>query len=61
MYLSEESYMNTVLSRVQAFLPQIADSNDALSQRAQEDPSSVDIEHVEEGAERYIEMVRFHV
>ena len=61
MCLSEEGYTNTVLSRVQAFLPQIADSNDALSQRAQEDPSSVDIEHVEEGAERYIEMVRFHV
>ncbi|KIJ94530.1 hypothetical protein K443DRAFT_35520, partial [Laccaria amethystina LaAM-08-1] len=45
-----------LLSRVQAFLPQIADSNNALSQRAQEDPGSVDIEHIEEGAERYIEM-----
>lgn len=45
-----------VLSRVQAFLPQLEASNKALLRQAQEDPSSVDIENVE-GEENYIEMV----
>jgi len=44
-----------LLSRVQAFLPQLEASNKALLRRAQEDPSSVDIENVED-EENYIEM-----
>lgn len=51
--------MSAVLSRVQAFLPQLEASNKALLLRAQEDPSSVDIENVEEDEEHYIEMVLF--
>lgn len=46
-----------VLSRVQAFLPQLEASNALLSQRAQEDPDSINIEHIPEGMEQYIEMV----
>ncbi|KAG5642179.1 hypothetical protein DXG03_003442 [Asterophora parasitica] len=45
-----------LLSRVQAFLPQIEASNAALQQRLDNDPSSIDIENVEDGAEQYIEM-----
>ncbi|PPQ92581.1 hypothetical protein CVT25_007273 [Psilocybe cyanescens] len=45
-----------LLSRVQAFLPQLEASNALLSQRAQEDPNSVDIEHIPEGMDQYIEM-----
>ncbi|KAJ3507752.1 hypothetical protein NLJ89_g6128 [Agrocybe chaxingu] len=45
-----------LLSRVQAFLPQLEASNAILSQKMQEDPSSVDIEHISEGIDRYIEM-----
>jgi hypothetical protein len=47
-----------VLTRVQAFLPQMEASNILLSQRMQEDPTSVDIEHVPEGMDQYIEMVQ---
>jgi hypothetical protein len=47
----------TVLSRVQAFLPTLQASNALLVQRAQADPKSVDIEHIDEGMEQYIEMV----
>jgi hypothetical protein len=43
-----------VLSRVQAFLPQLQASNAIL---AQADPSSVDIENIQDDAQ-YIEMVR---
>ncbi|THU88753.1 hypothetical protein K435DRAFT_781923 [Dendrothele bispora CBS 962.96] len=45
-----------LLSRVQAFLPQMEASNALLTQKAQADPLSVDIEHVEDGVEQYIEM-----
>uniref|UniRef100_A0A0W0FB34 Uncharacterized protein n=1 Tax=Moniliophthora roreri TaxID=221103 RepID=A0A0W0FB34_MONRR len=45
-----------LLSRVQAFLPQIEASNAELAQRMEMDPKSVDIEHIAEGTERYIEM-----
>ncbi|PPQ72996.1 hypothetical protein CVT26_014512 [Gymnopilus dilepis] len=45
-----------LLSRVQAFLPQIEASNALLTQRMQEDPASVDIEHISEGSQQYIEM-----
>ncbi|KAF8181265.1 hypothetical protein BJ912DRAFT_979897 [Pholiota molesta] len=45
-----------LLSRVQAFLPQLEASNALLSQRAQEDPDSINIEHIPEGMEQYIEM-----
>ncbi|KIM40659.1 hypothetical protein M413DRAFT_446076 [Hebeloma cylindrosporum] len=45
-----------LLSRVQAFLPQMEASNTMLSQRMQDDPASVDIEHIPEGMDQYIEM-----
>jgi len=45
-----------LLSRVQAFLPEFEASNEILAQRVQNDPSSVDIERVEDDAEEYIEM-----
>ena len=51
----------SVLSRVQAFLPQIEASNALLTQRMQEDPASVDIEHISEGSQQYIEMVHFRI
>ncbi|KAJ3479107.1 hypothetical protein NLI96_g9297 [Meripilus lineatus] len=44
-----------LLSRVKAFLPEISSSNDELTRRAQEDPSSVDIENVTAGGS-YIQM-----
>ena len=48
------STSSTVLARVQAFLPAISASNEALSQAKPED---IDIENVPEGEEQYIEMV----
>jgi len=45
-----------LLSRVQAFLPEIEESNSLLAQRLKNDPKSVDIEHMEEGTDQYIEM-----
>ncbi|CED84304.1 Protein of unknown function DUF4598 [Phaffia rhodozyma] len=42
-----------LLSRLQAFLPQIASANEALASRAPED---VDIENVGEGESQYVEM-----
>ncbi|KAJ3799441.1 hypothetical protein GGU11DRAFT_777074 [Lentinula aff. detonsa] len=45
-----------LLSRVQAFLPQIEASNTILTQRAETDPQSVDMEQLEDDSERYIEM-----
>ncbi|KAK0239327.1 hypothetical protein EDD85DRAFT_951528 [Armillaria nabsnona] len=45
-----------LLSRVQAFLPQIEASNAILTQRVELDPKSVDIEHITEGTDQYIEM-----
>lgn len=49
--------LSTVLSRVQEFLPQMEASNAVLSRRARDDPQSIDIETIEEGAHQYIEMV----
>ncbi|KAI0354059.1 hypothetical protein OH77DRAFT_1426470 [Trametes cingulata] len=45
-----------LLSRVQAFLPELAASNAELVRRARENPESVDIENVGEDEEQYIEM-----
>lgn len=45
-----------LLSRVQAFLPQMEVSNAILTERAEADPQSVDMEQVEDDAEPYIEM-----
>ncbi|GLB44665.1 putative protein with domain of unknown function (DUF4598) [Lyophyllum shimeji] len=45
-----------LLSRVTAFLPALQASNALLEQRAQQDPKSVDIEHIDEGMGQYIEM-----
>ncbi|TCD64060.1 hypothetical protein EIP91_004568 [Steccherinum ochraceum] len=44
-----------LLSRVQAFLPEIAASNAQLELRARENPKSVDIENIRDG-ESYIQM-----
>jgi len=46
-----------LLSRVQAFLPQMEASNAILAQRAREDPNSVDIEHIPDRMDQYIEMI----
>ncbi|KAI0666433.1 hypothetical protein C8Q78DRAFT_1072385 [Trametes maxima] len=45
-----------LLSRVQAFLPELAASNAELARRAREDPESVDIENLGEDQQQYIEM-----
>ncbi|PPQ78594.1 hypothetical protein CVT24_002740 [Panaeolus cyanescens] len=45
-----------LLSRVQAFLPQLEASNNDLAQKAKADPSSIDIEHISDDMEQYIEM-----
>ncbi|KAJ1724229.1 hypothetical protein LPJ53_001504 [Coemansia erecta] len=45
-----------LLSRLQAFLPQIAEANKKLEVEAAEDPSKLDIENVNEDDEQYIEM-----
>ncbi|KAI0741652.1 hypothetical protein C8Q80DRAFT_147415 [Daedaleopsis nitida] len=45
-----------LLSRVQAFLPELAASNTDLLRRAKEDPSSVDIEELDAEEPQYIEM-----
>ncbi|KAG2369796.1 hypothetical protein BDR07DRAFT_1219249, partial [Suillus spraguei] len=45
-----------LLARIQAFLPRLKEENDSLAQRIRDNPSSVDIENVEEDAEQYIEM-----
>ncbi|KAH8099869.1 hypothetical protein BXZ70DRAFT_941598 [Cristinia sonorae] len=46
---------SALLSRVQAFLPELAASNAQLELQAQENPKSVDIENVNDG-EAYIQM-----
>ncbi|ORX94084.1 hypothetical protein K493DRAFT_352795 [Basidiobolus meristosporus CBS 931.73] len=46
---------SNLLERLQSFLPQIAEANQKLQTQLEEDPSSVDIENVEE-EEGYIEM-----
>ncbi|KAI1792234.1 hypothetical protein LXA43DRAFT_1007205 [Ganoderma leucocontextum] len=45
-----------LLSRVQAFLPELAASNADLLRRAKEDPNGVDIENVGDDQAQYIEM-----
>ncbi|TFK56340.1 hypothetical protein OE88DRAFT_1649560 [Heliocybe sulcata] len=45
-----------LLSRVQAFIPQLAASNADLESRMRQDPGSVDIENVSQDAGQYIEM-----
>lgn len=47
-----------MISRVQAFLPQLEVSNSLLAKKMQEDPGSVDIENLTAGVDQYIEMVR---
>ena len=50
---------HAVLSRVQAFLPELAASNADLLRRAREDPDSIDIENIDESQAQYLEMVSF--
>lgn len=47
----------SVLSRVKAFLPQLATANEQLQQQVAQDPAQVDIEHIDEDEGQYIEMV----
>lgn len=47
-----------VLARIEAFLPALEASNSQLLQQAQNDPRSVDIEHLNREEGRYIQMVR---
>ena len=54
-------HFSQVLSRVQAFLPQLEASNAILARRAQEDPDSVDIEHISDRMDQYIEMVSLYI
>lgn len=46
-----------VLARIEAFLPAIEASNSQLLQQAENDPRSVDIEHLNREEGRYIQMV----
>jgi hypothetical protein len=53
--------MNTaVISRVQAFLPQMMAANEELFRRARESHSSVDIEQFDGAEDSYIEMVNYY-
>ncbi|KAG2155121.1 uncharacterized protein EDB93DRAFT_136765 [Suillus bovinus] len=45
-----------LLARIQDFLPRLKEENDSLAQRIRENPSSVDIENIEEDVGQYIEM-----
>lgn len=45
-----------LLARIQDFLPRLKEENDSLAQRIRDNPSSADIENIEEDAEQYIEM-----
>ncbi|KII92996.1 hypothetical protein PLICRDRAFT_35161 [Plicaturopsis crispa FD-325 SS-3] len=45
-----------LLSRVQAFLPQLEASNAALAEKLKNDPQSIDIENIADDAEQVIEM-----
>ncbi|KLO11309.1 hypothetical protein SCHPADRAFT_906103 [Schizopora paradoxa] len=45
-----------LLQRLQEFLPQLEADNAALLQRAQQNPESVDIEHLDQPDAQYIEM-----
>jgi hypothetical protein len=45
-----------LLARIQDFLPRLKEENESLAQRIRDNPSSVDIENIEEDAEQYIEM-----
>ena len=47
-----------VLDRVRSFLPQLANSNAALSQQSQDD---IDIENIGDDQEQYIEMVSLNL
>ena len=53
-----QSVISSVLSRVQAFLPQIEASNAVLAQQVHLNPRSVDIEAIEDSDPHVIEMVR---
>ncbi|KAJ1796163.1 hypothetical protein LPJ59_003916 [Coemansia sp. RSA 2399] len=47
---------SALLSRLQSFLPQIAEANKKLEDDMTEDPSKLDIENVEDSTSQYIEM-----
>lgn len=45
-----------LLARIRDFLPRLKEENESLAQRIRDNPSSADIENIEEDAEQYIEM-----
>lgn len=53
------SLVLAVLDRLDAFLPSLRAANEDLECKAATDPSSVDMEHIEDPEAQHIEMVRF--
>lgn len=47
-----------VFNRLDAFLPQLAAANQQLAERARQDPESVNMEHINDTDNQYIQMVR---
>ncbi|KAL1919831.1 uncharacterized protein VTP21DRAFT_1762 [Calcarisporiella thermophila] len=45
-----------LLSRLQAFIPELASANEQLEKQVKDDPNKLDIEQIDENAEGYIEM-----
>lgn len=45
-----------LLARIHDFLPRLKEENDSLAKRVQDNPSSADIENIEEDVEQYIEL-----
>ena len=50
--------LHTVLDRLDSFLPTLKTANDELETRRAADPTSVNVEHVEDESAQHIEMVR---
>lgn len=63
LFVKKLNRLLVVLARVQSFLPQLEASNAILAQRAEKDPQSIDMEHIEDETAQYIEMVwrAFHI
>lgn len=48
------------MQRLQSFLPAMQQSTNELQQRAEVDPTGLDIEHLNPETQEYIEMVSIH-
>ena len=51
-------FLSAVLDRLDAFLPSMRTANEDLERRAAQDPSSINVEHVEDEEQEHIAMVR---